>query len=192
MQLKQFYDIATEVSSRKKVLLFLVIYLTDQDQSSGTHPAICLCMTVDQLLHSSDYIWTGRAAQIDAKTNFGFRNIVPKQWTLSGFLRHASANSMYKGDNKTSQQIKVLHMNKTLQRVTHFSSKFSRRNPTTALMAKSPWTHTLCRSLSIDQWYIFGIFEHNWGKRKHVDDLKQTHGAFKYKRKLNLQFRRAA
>ena len=30
MQLKQFYDIATTVSSRKKVLLFLVIYLTDK------------------------------------------------------------------------------------------------------------------------------------------------------------------
>ena len=28
MQLKQFYNIATEVSSRKKVLLILVIYLT--------------------------------------------------------------------------------------------------------------------------------------------------------------------
>ena len=30
MQLKQFYNIATEVSSRKKVLLLLVIYLTDK------------------------------------------------------------------------------------------------------------------------------------------------------------------
>ena len=29
MQLKQFYNIATKVSSRKKVLLLLVIYLTD-------------------------------------------------------------------------------------------------------------------------------------------------------------------
>ena len=30
MQLKQFYNIATKVSSRKKVLLLLVIYLTEQ------------------------------------------------------------------------------------------------------------------------------------------------------------------
>ena len=31
MQLKQFYYIATKVSSRKKVLILLVIYLTAQE-----------------------------------------------------------------------------------------------------------------------------------------------------------------
>ena len=46
------------------------------------------------------------------------------------------------------------------------------RNPTTVLMAKSAREHTLCTPLSIDQWYIFGIFEHKWGTRKHIDDLK--------------------
>ena len=40
-------------------------------------------------------------------------------------------------------------------------------------MAKSPRKHTLCTPLSIDQWYIFGIFEHKWGTRKHIDDLKK-------------------
>ena len=29
-------------------------------------------------------------------------------------------------------------------------------------MAKSPRKHTLCTPLSIDQLFIFGIFEHNW------------------------------
>ena len=36
------------------------------------------------------------------------------------------------------------------------------------------------------QLFIFGIFEHKWGTRKHIDDLKNTHGAYQYKRKLNL------
>ena len=53
------------------------------------------------------------------------------------------------------------------------SNEFKRRNPTTVLMAKSPRKHTLCTPLSIDQWYIFGIFEHKWGTRKHIDDLKK-------------------
>ena len=42
-------------------------------------------LTVEQLLHWSDWICTGWAAQIKAKTKFRFGNIVPKQWTLSGF-----------------------------------------------------------------------------------------------------------
>ena len=39
MQMKQFYNIATKVSSRRKVLLLLVIYLTAQsiDSSSRGH-----------------------------------------------------------------------------------------------------------------------------------------------------------
>ena len=44
------------------------------------------------------------SAQIDAKTKFKIGNIVPKQWTLSRFVQHTSANSMYKDDNKISQQ----------------------------------------------------------------------------------------
>ena len=40
-------------------------------------------------------------------------------------------------------------------------------------MAKSPRKHTLCTPLSIDQLFIFGIFEHKWGTRKHIDDLKK-------------------
>ena len=33
--------------------------------------------------------------------------------------------------------------------------------------------HILCTPLSIDQLFIFGIFEHNWGTLKHIDDLKK-------------------
>ena len=65
------------------------------------------------------------AAQIDAKRKFRFGNIVPKQWTFSEFVQHTSANSVYKDDNKISQQQKVLHMNKMLERVTHFQTSFS-------------------------------------------------------------------
>ena len=85
----------------------------------------CRCLTVEQLLYWSDWIWTGRAAQLDAKTKFRFRNIIPKQLTLSWFVQHTSANSMYKDDNTISQQQKVLHMNKMLERVTHFQTTFS-------------------------------------------------------------------
>ena len=31
----------------------------------------------------------------------------------------------------------------------------------------------MCTPLSIDQLFIFGIFEHKWGTRKHIDDLKK-------------------
>ena len=80
----------------------------------GVAPTAGPCLTVEQLLYWSD-IWTGRAAQIDAKTKFRFGNIVPKQLTLLGFVQHTSASSMYKdNDNKISRQQKVLHMNKCL------------------------------------------------------------------------------
>ena len=82
------------------------------------------CLTIEQLLYWSDWICTGRAAQIEAKTKFRFGNIVPKQWTLSGFVQHTNANSMYKDDNKISQQQKVLHMNKMLEHVQHFQTSF--------------------------------------------------------------------
>ena len=36
-----------------------------------------------------------------------------------------TANSMCKDDNKISQQQKVLHMNKMLERVQHFQMSFS-------------------------------------------------------------------
>ena len=48
-------------------------------------------LTVEQLLYWWDWICTGRAAQIEAKTKFRFGNIVPKQWTLSGFVQHTTA-----------------------------------------------------------------------------------------------------
>ena len=98
--------------------------------SPSPHQDKCLervvtLLTVEQLLYWSDWICTGRAAQIETKTKFRFGNIVPKQWTLSGFLQHTSANSMYKDDNKISRQQKVLHMNKMLERVPHFQMNFS-------------------------------------------------------------------
>ena len=78
----------------------------------GVAPTAGPCLTVEQLLYWSDSIWTGRVAQIDAKTKFRFGNIVPKQLTLLGFVQHASASSMYKNnDNKISRQQKVLHSN---------------------------------------------------------------------------------
>ena len=58
------------------------------------------------------------------KTKFRFGNIVPKQLKLSGFVQHTSANSMYKDDNKISQQQKEFHMNKMLGRVPHFQTSF--------------------------------------------------------------------
>ena len=91
----------------------------------GAAPTVRRCLTVEQLLYWSDWICTGRAAQIEAKTMLRFGNIVPKQWTLSRFVQHTSANSMYKDDNKISQQQKVLHMNKMLERVPHFQTSFS-------------------------------------------------------------------
>ena len=61
-----------------------------------------------------------------------------------------------------------------LERVPHFQTSFSVGiQPLAVLMAKSPRKHTLYRPLSIDQLYIFGIFEHKWGTRKHIDDLKK-------------------
>ena len=59
------------------------------------------------------------------QTKFKFGNIVPKRWTLSGFVQHTSANSIYKDDNKISQQQKVLHMNKVLECVQHFQTGFN-------------------------------------------------------------------
>ena len=45
------------------------------------------------------------------------------------------------------------------------------------LNIKSPRKLTLWTPLTIDQWYILGIFEHKWGTWKHIDNLKNTHGA---------------
>ena len=41
-------------------------------------------LTVEQLRYSSDCMGSGRAAQIDAKTNFRFGNIVPKTMKIVG------------------------------------------------------------------------------------------------------------
>ena len=91
-------------------------------------------LAVEQLLYSSDCMGTGRAAQIDAKTNFRFGNIVPKQG---------------KNDNKTSQQLKELHINEMLQRVTNFQTSFSEGIQLVCLMAKSPRKHTFRTPFSI-------------------------------------------
>ena len=95
-----------------------------------------------QLRYASDYMGIGQTAQVDAKTNFRFGNIVPKQWTLSGFLQHTSANSMYKNDNNTSQQLNLLYMNKNAATCDTFSNEFFRWNPTTVLMAEGPVVYT--------------------------------------------------
>ena len=97
-----------------------------RDECLAQHsPRVGALLTVEQLLYWSDWICTGRAAQIEAKTKFRFGNIVPKQWTLSGFVQHTSANSMYKDDNKINREQKVLHMNKMLDRVPHFQTSLS-------------------------------------------------------------------
>ena len=57
-------------------------------------------------------LFLGQTAQRDAKANFWFGNIVRKQWTLSGFLQHTIANTIYIWNNKTIQQLTVLHINK--------------------------------------------------------------------------------
>ena len=70
-------------------------------------------------------MYRASGTDLEAKTKFRFVNIVPKQLTLSGFVQHTSANSMYKDDNKIGQQQKVLHMNKILVRAQHFQTSFS-------------------------------------------------------------------
>ena len=90
------------------------------------HSASSRCWQLSNFcIYWSNWICTGRAAQIEAKTKFKFGNIVPKQWTLSGSVQHTSANSIYKDDNKISRQQKVLHMNKMLERVPYFQTSFS-------------------------------------------------------------------
>ena len=63
-------------------------------------------------------------------------------------------------------------------------------------MAKSPRKHTLCTPLSIDQLYIFSVFEHKWGTRKHIDDLKKqtlmVHTSTKENETYNLRGRNKA
>ena len=125
------------------------------------------CLTVEQLLYCLDWIWSGRAAQIDAKTKFRFGNIVPKQWTFSGFVQHSSPYSMYKDDNKISQQQQVMYMNKMLGRVTHFrTNEFWRRNPTTVLMAKSPRRHRLCTHRCIHRLIVYFRYFRTNGKHE--------------------------
>ena len=63
------------------------------------HPSrVVTLLTVVYLLYWSDWIYApgGRHVQIETKTKFRFGNIAQKQWTLSGFVQHTSANSMYK------------------------------------------------------------------------------------------------
>ena len=108
------------------------------------------------------------------------RKYSPKTMNIVGVpaAQHTRANLMYKNDNKTGQQQKILHMNKMLHIFgTHFSNKFLRRKVTSLLMAKWLRELALCTPLSIHQWYIFGIFVNKWGTRKHIDNLKNTHGA---------------
>ena len=53
------------------------------------------------------------------------REYSPKTVNIVGFVEYTSANSMYKNDNKISQQQKVLHMNEMLERVTHFQTSLT-------------------------------------------------------------------
>ena len=128
-------------------------------------PRVVTLLTVEQLLYWSDWICTGWAAQIEAKTNFRIGNIVPKQWTLSGFVQHTSANSMYKDDNKISRQQKVLHMNKMLERVPHFQTSFS-----IEIQPLSWWrnhrgsTHCVHHYPPIN--YLFAVFSNINGERE--------------------------
>ena len=128
---------------------------------------------------------TGRAAKIDAKTKFRFGNIVPKQWTLSGFVQHTSANSMYKDDNKISQQQKVLHMNIMLERVTHFQTSFSG----VGIQPQPQWRNHRGSTHYPSINCIFSVFSNiNGNAKAHRRPQKRTHGAYPYKIKLNLWF----
>ena len=121
MMPKMMKPFMTQFSSNFKSALFAFIRprtplvyrynLISWTQSPGNVLVARRCLTVEQFLYWSDWICTGRAAQIEEKTKFRFVNIVLKQWTLSGFVQHTSANSMCKDDNKISQRQKVLHMN---------------------------------------------------------------------------------
>ena len=119
------------------------------------------------------------------KNKVYIREYSPKTMNIVGVC--TSTNSMYKDDNKISHQQKVLHMNKMLERVTHFQASFSVE--TTILMAESPRKHTLCTLLSIDQLYIF---EQKWGTRKHIDDLKKYSWCIPVQKKIKPIIWRAA
>ena len=67
-------------------------------------------LTVGQLLYSSVCRGAGWVTWKDVKTKFCCGNIVPKQWTMLGFLQHTSANTIYIWNNKTIQQLRILHM----------------------------------------------------------------------------------
>ena len=71
--------------------LFLVASHRDECLEHPSRVVTLLTLlTVEQLLYWSDWICTGRVAQIEAKTKFRFGNIVPKQWTLSGCVQHTT------------------------------------------------------------------------------------------------------
>ena len=94
---------------------------------------------------------------------------------------HHSANSMYKHDNKISRQQKVLHINKMLERVPHFQTSFS---VGIQPLSRNHRGSTHCTPLSIDQLFIFGIFEHKWGTLKHIDDLKKYSWSIPVQKKI--------
>ena len=54
-----------------------------------------------------------------------FREYNPETRNIIGFLWHNSANTTYILNDKTSQQLKDLYMNKMFQCVTHLSSEFA-------------------------------------------------------------------
>ena len=136
-----------QIEKAKKLEDYIIQLWSSLSRWAAQHPPRRL--TVEQHLCWSDCMGTGRAAHIDAKTNFRFGNIVPKQWILSGLLQHTTANSMCKY-NKTSQQHKVLYMNKLLQRVTHFQTILSVGIQPVCFMAKLAGKHTLPTPFSID------------------------------------------
>ena len=118
------------------------------------------------------------------------KNIVPKQWTVSGFVQHTMQCYLNVQRRLVSNKKYCIWINAWT--CATFSNEFQRRNPTTVLMAKSPRDHTLCTPLSIYQLYIFGIFEHKWGTRKHLDDLKKYSWCIPVQKKIKPIIWRAA
>ena len=113
------------ISQTQSHSLFLVAPHWDECLEHLSRVVTLLTMlTVEQLLYWSDWICTGRAAQIEAKTKFRFGNIVPKQWTLSGFIQHTTVLTQCTktitrlvGNKKCCIWIKCLNMCHIFKRV---------------------------------------------------------------------------
>ena len=86
-----------------------------------------------------------------------FVNVVPKIWTLSGFLQH---NLHIK--QQDLPELKFCMWIKMFQHMTPFPSHFLCTNPTTVLRLKSPWKHMLGTPLSI-------YFRNLWTKNENME-----------------------